>query len=85
MLARVERMSLRERRWRWCVRRGRCRREWWCDVAFGGHDCGDRDEKGIVQAKSRGLTRVSARSVADTTVVGYLTAQVDPVCPVSSP
>lgn len=39
------------------------------------------DDAGIVTVKSRGLTRVGARSVADSTVVGYLVAQVEPVCP----
>ena len=37
-------------------------------------------QEGLVTVKSRGITRVSARAVADPTVVGYLTAQVDPTC-----
>lgn len=36
---------------------------------------------GLVKVKSRGNTRVAARSVADSSIVGYMPVVVDPVCP----
>jgi hypothetical protein len=35
---------------------------------------------GMVRVRSHGTTKVRAVAAADTTVVGYLTAQVDPTC-----
>jgi hypothetical protein len=35
---------------------------------------------GVVKVRSRGKTRVGARSLADPAVIGYLEARVDPVC-----